>query len=441
MAIIPQQTYFEWTELEKLGDLERLQLVINHMPDEELMQTLEKRRGKGRNDYPVRAVWNSILAGVVYQHPTVESLRRELARNGQLRFMCGFRSQKAVPGADVYSRFLKNLLNNNQLIDAILNQLVDELETLLPDFGKDLAIDGKALSSVATGYNKNKKTDGRRDLDANWGIKEYKGTRENGTLWTKTVRWFGYCLHLIVDANYELPIAYELTTASKSESKQAHKMIDNLGQKRPNLMERCETLAADRGYDDTKLHVKLWDKYGIKALVDIRNMWKNKDKEDSTRLLQDYENVVYNYKGNVYCVCMETGTQREMCVGGFEKDRKKHGTLKKLCPAKQYGIKCKYMEKCCVKKGIRIDIDIDRRIFTPIDRASYKWAKGYNKRTSVERVNSRLDVSFGFEKHHIRGIKKMKMRCCLALTIMLAMAVGRIKQNQSDMMRSLVKMA
>lgn len=159
------------------------------------------------------------------------------------------------------------------------------------------------------------------------------------------------------------------------------------------------------------------------------------------RVLQDYKNVVYNYKGNVYCVCMETGTQREMCVGGFEKDRKEHRTLKKLCPAKQYGIKCKYMEKCYVKQGIRIDIDLDRRIFTPIDRASYKWEKGYNKRTSVERVNSRLDVSFGFEKHYIRGIKKMKIRCCLALSIMLAMAVGRIKQNQADMMRSLVKTA
>lgn len=192
--------------------------------------------------------------------------------------MCGFRSNKDVPRADVYSRFLKNLLNNKKLIDAIFNQLVDELETLLPDFGKDLAIDGKALSSVATGYNKNKKTDGRRDLDANWGIKEYKGTRENGTLWTKTVKWFGYNLHLIVDANYELPIAYELTTASKSESKQAHKMIDTLAQKQhPDIIKRCETLAADKGYDDTKLHVKLWDKYGIKALIDIRNMWKNKE--------------------------------------------------------------------------------------------------------------------------------------------------------------------
>ncbi len=95
-----------------------------------------------------------------------------------------------------------------------------------------------------------------------------------------------------------------------------------------------------------------------------------------------------------------------------------------------YGIECKYIDKCQVKQGIRIDIDIERRIFTPIDRASYKWKRTYNKRTAVERVNSRLDESFGFEMHYIRGIKKMRVRCGISLCIMLAMAVGRIKEGQ-----------
>jgi hypothetical protein len=80
----------------------------------------------------------------------------------------------------------------------------------------------------------------------------------------------------------------------------------------------------------------------------------------------------------------------------------------------------------------------DRRIFTPIAHSSYKWEREYDKRTAVERVNSRLDVSFGFEKHYIRD-KKMKIRCGLALCVMLAMAVGRIKEGQINEMRSLVK--
>src|SRR5665647_323089 len=438
MAIIPQQTFFVWTDIEELGDLERLQLVLEYMPDEKLMNTLELERGKGRDEFPIRAMWNSILAGVVFQHISVESLRRELSRNAQLRFMCGFTRKKGVPAAYVYSRFFKKLFEKEEMINEIFDQLVNELEKLLPEFGKNLAIDGKAISSLSTGVNKNKKEDGRRDLDADWAKKEYKGVREDGTPWSKVVKWFGYRIHLIVDADYELPVAFEVTKASTSEVKQAHKMIENLDKKHPELIEACETFEGDKGYDDSKLNMILWDDYAIKPVIDIRNMWKDGEK---THQLLDYENVVYNYKGNVYCVCMDTGVQREMCVGGFEKDRKEHGTLRKLCPAMQYGIECKYMDKCLVKQGIRIDIEVDRRVFTPIDRASYKWEKTYNKRTSVERVNSRLDESFGFEKHYIRGKKKMKVRCGIALCVMLAMAVGRIKQNQADKMRSLVKSA
>ncbi|WP_035180243.1 transposase, partial [Heyndrickxia coagulans] len=90
MAIIPQMSLFTWKEIEILGDLDRLRLVLDYMPDEAFMQSLEKKRGKGRNDYPVRAMWNSILAGIVFQHESIEKLRRELSRNGQLREMCGF---------------------------------------------------------------------------------------------------------------------------------------------------------------------------------------------------------------------------------------------------------------------------------------------------------------------------------------------------------------
>ena len=144
----------------------------------------------------------------------------------------------------------------------------------------------------------------------------------------------------------------------------------------------------DKGYDDTKLIKKLYDEHDIKPVIDIRNMWKDRD---TTRLLKDYENVVYNYKGNVYCYCLETGEKREMASGGFEKDRV---SLKKLCPSKQYGLKCECADKCQVKQGIRIPLETDRRIFTPIDRASYKWERNYDKRTSVERVNGRLDESY-----------------------------------------------
>lgn len=322
MAIIPQIKLFEWTEIQTIGDLVRLRLVLDYMPDEELMRTLERSRGKGRNDYPVRAIWNSILAGIVFQHESVEKLRRELARNGQLRELCGFNEQ--VPSPWAYTRFLKALMKQENLIDEMFEKMVKQLSEMLPDFGKNLAMDSKAITSFAKHKNKKGETDGRRDTEADYSRKEYRGVHENGKTWEKIVKWFGYKLHLIVDA----------------------------------------TMVADRGYDDTKLITKCWDKYRIKPVIDIRNLWRDGDR---TRLLTNYKNVAYNYKGNVYCYCPETGTQREMSNGGFEKDR---GTLKKLCPAKRYGIKCQGMEQCSVSQGIRIPLAEDRRIFTPIDRAS-----------------------------------------------------------------------
>jgi len=76
-----------------------------------------------------------------------------------------------------------------------------------------------------------------------------------------------------------------------------------------------------------------------------------------------YEIVVYDYKGTVSCFCPETGKQREMCNGGFEKDR---NTLKKLFPAVQMEIQCEGKETCPVVQGLRIPLTEHRRIFTPI---------------------------------------------------------------------------
>jgi len=116
-------------------------------------------------------------------------------------------------------------------------------------------------------------------------------------------------------------------------------------------------------------------------------------------------------------------------------------TLKYRCPARHYGYACEGQDGCPVGKAVRIPLETDRRVFTPLARSSLKWERCYDKRTAVERVNSRLDTSFGFEKHTIRGLTKMDTRCCLALVVMLAMAVGRIKANQAEKMRSLVQAA
>lgn len=188
-------------------------------------------------------------------------------------------------------------------------------------------------------------------------------------------------------------------------------------------------------YDDSKLVTKLWEEYQIKPVIDIRNQWKDREE---TKQVKGQEDIVYDYKGKVSCYCSETGIKREMAYGGFEKDR---DTLKYRCPARHYGLKCKGIDTCPVKSSIRIPLKEDWRVFTLLARSSYRWQELYKKRTAVERVNSHLDQSFGFEQHFIRGLKKMTLRCALALAVMLAMALGRIREKKGENLRSLVKAA
>lgn len=439
MAKIPQKSLFNNKDLNNLGDLERLQRVLDNLPDEGLMQLLENKRSKGRNDYPVRYLWNAVIAGIVFQHESIASLRRELLRNSDLREMCGFDPLNpvgvSVPRSYNFSRFLKNLMDCYDQIEEIFHALVHQIEDLLPGFGKTLAHDGKAIQTFARmkkrGYQSR---DGRRDIDANIGIKTYSKKTKDGNVWQIFKKWFGYRLHLIVDADTELPVAFNLTKASEAETPIAHKMLDQLQQRHPGILEKTQCFTSDRGNDDVKLIIKLWDDYAIKPVIGIRNMWKDSDK---TKGISTGQNAVYNYKGTVFCVCPKTGDQKRMPYGGFEKDRSCH---KYRCPAYHNGLECGGKNDCEIfrKRYLRIKLKEDRRIFVPLARCSYRFDTVYKKRTSVERVNSRVDYVYGFEKHFIRGQKKMKTRICLAFIVMLAIALSRIKDDEKEKCASLI---
>ena len=56
MKIISQLSLFDDTFEENLGDLFRLQTILAALPDEKLIQKLQKIRGKGRNEWSVEAM-------------------------------------------------------------------------------------------------------------------------------------------------------------------------------------------------------------------------------------------------------------------------------------------------------------------------------------------------------------------------------------------------
>ena len=436
MAIIPQISLFNWQDdIETLGDLERLQLVLNTLPDESLMQILEKERGQGRDDFPVRGMWNGLISGLIYQHVSTASLLRELNRNVQLRYICGFEGLNKVPKAYNYTRFIANLLKHQAELDQIFQFLVQELFSILPEFGYRLAMDSKYIDSVAKRKSKTVIADGRRELDADLGMKSYHGVHSDGTPWEKVVKCFGFKLHLIVDAKYDLPVAYEVTKASVPDVIEGHALVDKLYAEQVGLVDSCGYLSADKGYDDTKLLNKLKDKpFHIRPVIDTRRMWKS----ELEKQLPGYKHVYYNEQGEVFCHDPKLGTRHTMSCDGYEAKR---DSLRKKCPVRAYGIKCPSDGNCPSQGGVRIPLKTDYRIFNQVDRSSYKFTREYKHRTSVERVNARLDNSLGFEQHTIRGIRKMTMTCSLALILMLTMALGRVRQKRPDLMRSLVMTA
>ena len=435
MAIIPQITLFSWEDdIENLGDLERLDSVLKNLPDEEFVRKLERERGRGRDDYPVRVMWNVVIAMIVLGHQRFADVIRELHRNAQLRWVCGFGLGDPIPGAHNMSRFVSTLKKRNTDIMDIFVMQSERLYELLPDFGESLAIDSKWVWSSANRKSGRKDPDGRSETDAEWGRKDYHGVYEDGAEWSRTVKCFGFKMHVLVDAKYELPVAFVDSGANGNDTVWGKKLLEDVERKRPHVLEKCRFLMADRGYDDTELILWLKER-GVKAIIDKRDMWKT----ETEKALPGYEDIFYyNERGEVFCYAKESGERHMLRAAGYEKER---DALRKECPVSMYGASCKEADTCTYCKNVRIPLETDPRIFTQVDRQSYKWKRLYAARTSVERVNSRLDVSFGFETRRIRGMKKMDLLTALAFAIMDTLAVGSILEDRPKRMRSLVRAA
>lgn len=480
-------TLFSWDDVDLLADMQRLEQVLQYLPDQDMIKALEQQRGRGRDDYPVAAMWNAVMAGIVFQHRSIEGLVRELGRNPALLRICGFSAlprqgrpvttierdegtgrcrsvsraavvRNSVPNRWNFSRFLANVIAleaDGGQISAMIQVLREQLMIALPEFGEHLGFDGKAIDSHSTG-RRNQETGQTSDPDANWGKHESGGVdRRSGQEWQTVKSWFGYGLHLIADTHYEIPVAFSVTPASASEVRELDGLLDELFEQSPALAQRCRDFSADRGLDSGDIKAKLWDEWQIRPLIDTRELWSEEkqlpDYDPSTPITRVLhpdraDNIIHTEKGQVLCVCPGTKERRPLAFQGFEADR---GCLKYRCPAAAYGLACVGLEACHQRAGINVGeygrvirIDLrkhDRRIFTPTPHGSPSWNRNYHRRSALERINNRLDHSFGFEDHYIRGQAQMTARVGLALAAMMALALGHVREGRPQQMRSLVR--
>jgi transposase len=401
---------------------DRLTMVLEALPAERLISVLERERWTGRRGYPVRGMWSAVVAGVLYQCDSLAEVSRLLRRDKDVRTVCGF-SKDWLPGQDALGRFLKKLVRHEDLLEECFAGLVKRLREVLPGFGAKLAIDSTDIKSYSDGHRKHPS-----DGDACWGAKgaghhggpgsteassgEKKKGKKQDLYW-----WFGYKLHLVVDAVYELPISFMTTPANEADTTQVkalmEKAVPDKATRKPDVV------IMDKGYDSQANYRLVFGEYQAAPIIPIR---ERKDAQ-----LPD----ICNAKGTPLCSC-----GLEMAFWGRDGNY-----LKYRCPEAVGKSKCQSRFKCSASAYgyvLKLPILADPRRHPPVPRESKKFERLYRLRTSVERVNSRIKGLLGLERITLRGLVKVRVRSLLSLLVMLAAAVGMAQRNRLTELRTLV---
>jgi len=396
-------------------------MVLEALPAEGLISSLEREHWTGRKGYSVRGMWSALVAGLLHQCNSLAEVVRLLERDKDTRMVCGF-SKDNLPGEDALGRFLKKLTRHEDLIEKCFAELVVELRQLLPGFGEKLAVDSTDIKAYANGHHKSPS-----DPDARWGAKgagHHAGPSQgNADKEGKQAKqrdlyyWFGYKLHLVVDAVYELPVSFALTPANESDTKQMAELLKKAGADQEETKPRA--VIADKGYDSQDNYQFIYSQCKSAPIIPIRDR-KNEQLPD-----------ICNAKGTPTCSC-----GLEMAYWG--RDGK---YLKYRCPQAVGKGECKSRFRCTSSPYgyvLKLPIATDPRRHPPVPRESLKWQRLYRMRTAIERVNSRVKELLGLGKITVRGIGKVTIRAILSLLVMLAAGVSMAQRRRFKKVRSLL---
>ena len=421
MRIALTKPLFAWECLEDSPSLQTLRQLLASLPDAPLLQGLRDYRGRGRDDYPVAVLWGVVLLRILLRHVSFEAMLGELRRNAGLRELIGIASEQGVPKAWNVSRFLEVLGQepHRTHLREMFEAMVRRLGQVVPDLGRHTAGDSTALHARPPRDAQTGAAETAAGLpQPTAGRKEY--TDDDGKV-TKIVEWFGYKLHLLVDARHEVSLAYQTTSANASDGRTLPALVQ---QAQVNLPAgRIETLAYDKAADDGAIHRDLAE-VGIRPVIENRRLWK----EELERLLPGHDgttNVVYDEAGTLYCYDRtgEPPVKHPMSYIGYEPQRQ---TIKYRCPARHEGWSCPSEALCNAGKEygktVRVDCTIDLRRFPPIPRATKKFEHLYKGRTAVERVNARLKIFWGVDDGNITGARRFAGMVGTVMVVHLAFA-------------------
>lgn len=432
MLIHAAKPLFPWNELEVSPTLAAIKEALQAIPDAALLEALRRRRHNGGDTYPVSVLWGVLLLSIILRHVIVEACLEELRRNAALRLLVGIESEAKVPHGWNLTRFLAVLGQAPylELLRDIFDAMVRRLGLAVPDLGRHTAGDSTGLSGRPEPDAKRRAGEAADGLpQASGGKKEYAA--DDGKV-TKIVEWFGYKLHLLVDARHEVVLAFRVTDSKTGDNECVEALVEQAVANLP--AKRMATLAYDKAADDAKVHAAL-HAAGIKPLIQNRVCWPKDGDPEKPIGGRVPLHVVHDEAGTVYCYDTVSATpiRRAMRYAGHEQSR---GTLKYRCPAVVDGFACASAAKCNAGKPygltVRVPHELDLRRFPAIPRATPQFERLYKGRTSVERVNDRLKVFWGLDDGNVVGARRFCAHVSAVLIVHLAFATLLAKTQRRE---------
>lgn len=427
---------FDLIDERELGDLERLVALLDLLRAEKLIKALERARRGRRNENPVRRMWYCVVACALYCEGKISRIRAELQRNQDLRRICHVPCVEAVPSRYAFKRFQQALGKQRSLLEEIFDGLIDQLHTLLPHLGRHVAADSTGLMT-----HKSLRKDDGVEREGSWGKKRTTRVRSDGVEEELVLEWFGFKLHLLVDAAHEVPLTFQVTGADESDTKHLVPLLSRLRERHPLM--RTETVSADKGYDSAENVEGCWtqevngEPLHVKAVVALRDLPTPEEPIEDGRHWAD---LVLRPNGELCCERKVRGgdgrVERElvpMTWVGFEADRVSH---KFGCPAKRSGLECLRYQSCNAGlsqgRTVRLPCSKNWRGLPPLPQGSMKRERIYKGRTSVERAFGRLKGPLGLEHLPVRSKGAVTLRVMLGILVLVALALWRVRQGQRE---------
>ncbi|MDE2938875.1 MAG: transposase [Chloroflexota bacterium] len=390
------------------GQLAELEHAFNLIYDRTILQQLQEYRWTGRPGYPLSALWRAYVASFVLNLPHTNALIRLLEDNVQLRNFCGFGDQ--LPHRTTFNRFISRLSHHSDLVESCLTRLTCRLKQIIPNLGHEVAIDSTAVRSHSNGNRKH----GASDPEATWGVKHSARSRDK----EQTEYFYGYKVHMVADANHDIPLAQIVTTGSRNDSPVLPDLMKHAQKYMPWL--KPKVAIADRGYDALSNH-KFLDDAGIYAIIHLRKQSKDGPLHFG----------IYDTQGRPHCM----GNQPMQYV----KTNKKEGHLYRCHPqgCKLKNSKAGAITHCDGWSWEQPESNL--RIISRIPRSTRTWKRLYTKRQSIERVFKGQKESRRLEAHCVRGMRKITLHCLMSTLAFQVTALNNrlqgIKEEANWMVR------